>query len=144
LCVGCNLVIIGPQLVYMAYCKWNFTAFRMRGSLLPVSITCLLLMPFVFNINKSSFWETLFYEFSHFTNTVCLFMVFNATFNNISVISWRSVLLVEVTEGPGEYHRPVASHWQTLSHIVVHLALGLGSIEIEAHNISGDRHWLHR
>jgi hypothetical protein len=25
------------------------------------------------------------------------FMVFNATFNNISVISWRSVLLVEET-----------------------------------------------
>ena len=25
-------------------------------------------------------------------------MVFNATFNNISVISWRSVLLVEETE----------------------------------------------
>ena len=29
------------------------------------------------------------------------FMVFNATFNNISVISWRSVLLVEET---GENH----------------------------------------
>jgi hypothetical protein len=29
----------------------------------------------------------------------CL-MVFNATFNNISVISWRSVLLVEETEYP--------------------------------------------
>ena len=27
------------------------------------------------------------------------FMVFNATFNNISVISWRSVLLVEETRG---------------------------------------------
>jgi hypothetical protein len=26
------------------------------------------------------------------------FMVFNATFNNISVISWRSVLLMEETE----------------------------------------------
>jgi hypothetical protein len=38
------------------------------------------------------------------------FMVFNATFNNISVILWRSVLLVEETEGPGENHRPVASH----------------------------------
>jgi hypothetical protein len=25
-------------------------------------------------------------------------MVFNATFNNLSVISWRSVLLVEYTE----------------------------------------------
>jgi len=30
------------------------------------------------------------------------FIVFNATFNNISVISWRSVLLVEETEVPGE------------------------------------------
>jgi len=50
-------------------------------------------------------------------------MVFNATFNNISVISWRSVLLVEETGGPGENHRPVTSHWQTLSHNVVHLAL---------------------
>jgi len=29
-------------------------------------------------------------------------MVFNATFNNISVISWRSVLLVEETGGLGE------------------------------------------
>ena len=28
------------------------------------------------------------------------FMVFNATFNNISAISWRSVLLVEETEFP--------------------------------------------
>ena len=40
---------------------------------------------------------------------VCL-MLFNATFNNISVISWRSVLLVEETGGPGENHQPVASH----------------------------------
>jgi len=38
------------------------------------------------------------------------FMVFNATFNNISVISWRSVLLVEKTGVPGENHRPVASY----------------------------------
>jgi hypothetical protein len=38
-------------------------------------------------------------------------MVYNATFNNISVISWRSVLLVEETGViPGENHRPAASH----------------------------------
>ena len=47
------------------------------------------------------------------------FMVFNATFNNISVISWRSVLLLEETGVLGENHRSVASHWQTLSHNVV-------------------------
>jgi hypothetical protein len=34
-------------------------------------------------------------------------MVFNATFNNISVISWWSVLLVEETRVPQENHRPV-------------------------------------
>jgi len=37
-------------------------------------------------------------------------MVFNATLNNISVVSRRSVLLVEETGGLGENHRPVASH----------------------------------
>ena len=38
------------------------------------------------------------------------FMVFNTTFNNISVISWPSVLFVEETGVPGENHRPTASH----------------------------------
>jgi hypothetical protein len=41
------------------------------------------------------------------------FMVPNTTFNNISVISWRSVLLMK------KKHWPVASCWQTLSHNVV-------------------------
>jgi len=45
-------------------------------------------------------------------------MIFIATYN-ISVISWRSVLLVEETGEPGENNRPAASHWQTLSHNVV-------------------------
>ena len=31
-------------------------------------------------------------------------------FNNISVISWWSVLLLEETRVPGENHRPVTSH----------------------------------
>jgi hypothetical protein len=47
------------------------------------------------------------------------FMVYNATFNIISVISLWSVLLVEETGEPGENHWPVTSHWQTLSHNVV-------------------------
>jgi hypothetical protein len=33
-------------------------------------------------------------------------MVFNATFNNISVISWWSVLLVEETRVTGDNHQP--------------------------------------
>jgi len=40
---------------------------------------------------------------------VCLMML-SATLSNISIISWRSVLLVEETRVPGEKHRHVASH----------------------------------
>jgi hypothetical protein len=46
-------------------------------------------------------------------------MMLDATFNNILVISWGSVLLVEETGVPCENHRPVPSHRQTLSHNVV-------------------------
>ena len=68
------------------------------------------------------------------------FMVFNATFNNISAISWRSVLMMEENGVLGENHRPVASHRQTLSHNVVASTPRpeLGS------NFSGDRHWLYK
>ena len=34
-------------------------------------------------------------------------MVFNATFNNSSVISWRSVLVVEETAVPRENHENI-------------------------------------
>jgi hypothetical protein len=40
------------------------------------------------------------------------FLVFNATFSNIS---WRPVLVVEEAGVPGENHRPWASNWWTLS-----------------------------
>ena len=46
-------------------------------------------------------------------------MVFNTTFNNISVISWWSVLLVEETGVPEENHWTATNHCQTLSHNVV-------------------------
>jgi hypothetical protein len=52
----------------------------------------------------------------YFWNIVTvMIMVFNATFNNISVISWRSVLLVEDT---GENHRPVASLTNLINNVV--------------------------
>jgi len=38
--------------------------------------------------------------------------VFNATFSNISSMSWRPVLVVEEA---GENHRPCESNWSTLS-----------------------------
>jgi hypothetical protein len=46
-------------------------------------------------------------------------MMFNATFSNISAMSWQSVLLVEETKVPRENNQPTTIHWQTLSHNVV-------------------------
>jgi hypothetical protein len=42
-------------------------------------------------------------------------MVFNITFNNVSVISWQSVLLMQETGILGEYHRHATRHGQILS-----------------------------
>ena len=47
-------------------------------------------------------------------------MVFNATFNNISAISWQSVLLVEETGVPGENHHRVVSNTPHLNGIRTH------------------------
>jgi hypothetical protein len=38
-------------------------------------------------------------------------LCFDATFSNISAISWRPVLVVEEAGVPGENHRPWASNW---------------------------------
>jgi hypothetical protein len=64
--------------------------------------------------------------------------VFNATFNNISVMSWQSVLLVKETGVPRENQRPATSHWQTLSHNVVSSTPHLSGIR--THSFSGDKH----
>jgi hypothetical protein len=66
-----------------------------------------------------------------------LFIVFNATSNNIAVISWRSVLLVEETGVPVENNRPAVNHWQTLSQNVVLSTPRLSGIQ--TYNVSGDK-----
>ena len=66
-----------------------------------------------------SFTFISFLLFDYQNRSVWWFMVFHATFNNISVISWRPVLLVEETRASGKNHRPAASQWQSLSHNVV-------------------------
>jgi len=64
------------------------------------------------------------------------FMVSNATLNNISVISLRSVLLVEKTGVPGENYFSVASQWQILSHNVLSSTLRYLPRKIRIHNFS--------
>jgi hypothetical protein len=65
-------------------------------------------------------------------------MVFNATFINVSVISWRSVLLVEQPGVQGENHRPTANHRQAFSQNVASSTPLLSGIR--THNNSMHRH----
>jgi hypothetical protein len=77
------------------------------------------------------------------TNYTCMVywvrvMVFNATFNNISVILWWSVLLMEKPEY-SEKTCDLSQLTDKLYHIMlycVHFAMS----RIQTHNFSGDRH----
>jgi len=71
-------------------------------------------------------------------------MVLNTTFNNISVISWRSevsyIVAVSFIDGGNQstQRKPQTCHWQTLSHNVV--TSTPRHERVRTHNISGNRH----
>ena len=68
-------------------------------------------MPFYISIK----WKTLNYTVLHYSVWV---IFLNITFNNVWIVSWQSVLLVDEMRVHAENHRSAASHCQSLSHNV--------------------------
>jgi hypothetical protein len=82
---------------------------------------------------------------THFTFNLNIYgvMVYKATFNNISAISWRSVVLVKET-----FNRSTRKKNPTVLPQITDTLYIVSSTPrlrgIWTHNVIGDMHWLHR
>ena len=74
------------------------------GKWLGLGLWCLTPLSLVFP-------KTIFsHEYTRGNGWIGLSMMLSPTFNNMSVISWRSVLFVKEIGVPGENHQPSANH----------------------------------
>ena len=78
---------------------------------------CILLSKKYWNHQNTEnrFWQLPRYNVVYLVDDLICFIVLNVTFSNISVISWRPVLMVEEARILGKNHRPWASDWYALS-----------------------------
>ena len=82
-------------------CVWHCSVCLMEGIVVMLGITLLKITLLMFKFHISTIWTLPDnYIYSYINYLSVRVMVFNTTFNNISVISLRSVLLVDIPVNP--------------------------------------------
>ena len=89
----------------------------LRRASMPFSV---LFVPSISNVCIFQWVSSYFFSFCNYVCLLVCLMVFYATFNNISAISWRSVLLVEETGGPAKKTTDISQVTDKLYHIMLY------------------------
>jgi hypothetical protein len=105
----CHCVVCSSSLYRFLLPRWYLQTLRLTYNSMIIYVVTILknkLKLKLIKLLKTKQWILCSVRFD-----LILFLVFNATFSNISAISWRLALVVEEAGVPGENHRPWANNW---------------------------------
>jgi hypothetical protein len=125
-----NLLLVWFQIAF--FCLFKTDILRRKDThvigvnyLLPEKVGIFTIYFYCFRLKDDTKWSKCYYTYLmggrlYDSDLMVWFMVFNATFNNISVISWQSVLLVEETWVPGGNTTDLSQVTDKLYHIMLY------------------------
>ena len=111
ICLSVSFYLVSFVFICLCFFFCFFTFFIITSCCLCIFVLCLVCPMLLVSLGCPFFSATSIYSHVYLMIDLISFLVFNATFSNISAISWRPVLVMEEVVVPAENHRPWASSW---------------------------------